>query len=113
MSAHSLQEGAITRQRFGQAVEGDADQLPHDPALDAEGDEAEEAGEGHFEVAVLFGAAEEGEVVGPLGQGPVVPEFPEEAADQAAGEGGESAAEPAALPVAEHAGAAEPVVDGV
>src|SRR5688572_18075512 len=108
-----LKEGAVVGEGFGEAVEGDADGLPDDPAGLGEGEEADEAEEGHFEIFVVFGPAEEGEVVGPLGEGPVVPEFPEESAEEAAGEEGEGAGEVAVLPVAEHGGAAEPVVDGV
>ena len=40
---------------FGQAIEGDAQHLPHHPAFEAKGDEAQQADHGHFKVADLFG----------------------------------------------------------
>ncbi len=108
-----LEESLVVGDGFGEAVEGYAEGLPHDPAFESEGEEAEEAEERHLEVAELFGVAEEGEVVDPFGEGVVVPEFPEEPAEESACKAGESSSEPAVLPVAPHAGSAEPVVDGV
>jgi len=96
--------------------EGGEDQqggLPHGPGFEGEGDEADEAGEGHFEVFVVFVLAEEGEVVDPFGEGPEVPEFPEEAAEESGEAEGESAAEAALLPVAEDGGAAGEKIDGI
>lgn len=72
----ALEESLIVGEGFCEAVEGYAEGLPHDPAFESEGEEAYEAEEGHFEVAELFCVAEEGEVVDPLGEGVVVPEFP-------------------------------------
>lgn len=52
-------------------------------------------------------------MVDPFAQGPVVPVFPEQAAGEAAGEGGEGAGEIAVLPVAQHGGAAELAVERI
>lgn len=50
----------------------------HDKAFDGERNEAEIAGDGHFED---FPVLKHGENVVPLGRGPIIPEFPQPSAD--------------------------------
>ena len=63
---------------FDQRGQDDEGCLPHGPGFDAEGDKADESGEGHFEIFVMFPGAQEGQVVDPFGVGPEIPELPEE-----------------------------------
>src|ERR1019366_2491230 len=107
------QQAAFIRQRFGQAVQADADRLPHHPAFHAERNESEQSQYRHFKIPELLPSSQEWKVVRPFSQCPVVPEFPEQAADQSTSKGGEGPAVPTVLPIAEHARPAEIIIDWI
>src|SRR5208282_415187 len=90
------------------AREERGDEVEHDEVFEGKGQETEEADEGHFKVP---NALAERKNIDPLRVRPLVPEFPQQAAQRAGGEQLERAREIAVLPVPIDAGQPSPIVE--